>query len=1194
MDGTLAYLTHLQRLGVQLWLEGERLRFRAPAALDMEPIKVELGERKPAIVAWLRQVRAERDLPLMPRERPARVPLTLGQQRLWFLHALQPDDVAYNVHDIIEIRHAIDVPALERAFSTLLQRHELLRTRFPAIDGVPYQHIAAACPQTLPVIDLQHLDPALREQHAHRQALHSVSQPFDLSKGPLLRAQLFRLAPTHHLWVFCIHHIISDDWSKNLISAELEILYDRERGAVSSELAPLPVQWADVALHQHEWLRGETLKRHEDYWLQRLAGELPQLQLPTDGARVTPVRGRKGRFFFPAALALDCRRLAEAEGASLYMVLLTAYAVLLSRYSGQHDVIIGSPISDRNRIETEALIGFLLNTLPMRIQMTPGQSFASLLREVKQHCLDAYAHQAVPYESLMQRMAPGRDTSGSPLFQTLLTVLTTPAAAARSGGLWESGAHSDGKCILTVPADAIVYESEEGNGATMFDLSLTVIEHPEGLWGKTEYNADLFDEASVVTLVDRLRLLLQAAAAAPETPYDDLALDTDAQQQQVQQWSQGPSLTSGPTSLPALFEAQARLCPTVLAIQDVDAGRSLTYAELDAASNRLAAQLRARGIGPERRVGVLFERSIDQFVAILAVLKSGGACVPLDPTYPDQRLAMIVADARVALVLADDGLSARPALDGTVVLTAETMAVSDDAPAPVMPDIDPAGLACILYTSGSSGRPKGVQLTHRAQVSYILDSAAAYGIGADERILQFASIAFDASLEEAWLAFASGGTLVLRPERMIDTLDAFFDQVEAMALTTLVLPTVYWHALVDHLEQRPLPPLVRRIIIGGERLLPEKLATWQRSSGGQVVFFNTYGPTEGTISVTRHAPDRLHGTGREVPIGPPNANTDLHVLDARMRPVPAGIIGELYIGGLAVARGYDNRPGLTADCFVPDPFSAVAGARLYRTGDLARFLPGGVLQYRGRADGQVKIRGYRVEPREVELAMQGHPQVSDVVVTCREDVPGERRLIAYVVLRDNAADTGELRSDLRGQLPAYMVPAAIVSVPELPRNTNGKVDFMALPAPDAWHAVRDDAMEAPRTETERVVQEIWARVLQREHIGIRDNFFDLGGHSLLATRVVAHVNAALGVDLPLRRLFEAPTLADLGKVIDALERRQAQGDRPVSLQQLAGDGGSNGAVAEAAYMLDGLEDLTDQEIEALLGEDDDVVGPGAH
>lgn len=1194
MDDTLEYLSHLRQLGVQLWLEGERLRFRAPAGLDMGPIRAGLGERKPAIMAWLRQVRAARDVPLVPRERSARVPLTLGQQRLWFLHALEPDSVAYNVHDIIDLRHALDVPALERAFIALLQRHELLRTRFPAVDGVPYQHIEPECPESLSVIDLQHVDPALREQYAQRQALHAVSQPFDLSAGPLLRAQLFRLAPTHHLWVFCIHHIISDDWSKNLIKEELEILYDRERKVGTRELAPLPVQWADVALHQHEWLQGETLKRHEDFWLQQLAGELPQLKLPTDGARVTPASGRKGRFFFPAALARDCRRLADAEGASVYMVLLTAYAVLLSRYSGQNDVIIGSPISDRSRIETESLIGFLLNTLPMRVQMVPGQSFVSLLREVKQRCLDAYAHQAVPYESLMQRMALGRDTSGSPLFQTLLTVLTTPAAPASAGGLWVSGAHSDGEGIRAVPTASLVYESEEGNGATMFDLSLTVIEHPEGLWGKTEYNADLFDEASIVTLVDRLRLLLEAAAAAPETPIDALPLDTDAQRQQVRQWSSGPSLTRGPASLPALFDAQARSRPSVPAIQDVDAGVSFTYAELDAASNRLAALLLARGIGPEQRVGVLFERSIAQFVAILAVLKSGAAYVPLDSTYPERRLAMIVADAGVALVLADDALSTSPALDGVAVLTAEAVAVSRDVPTPVRAVIDPAGLACILYTSGSSGRPKGVQLTHRAQVSYILDSAAAYGFSADERILQFASIAFDASLEEAWLAFASGATLVLRPERMLDTLDAFFDQAQALALTTLVLPTVYWHALVDHLQQRPLPPLLRRIIIGGERLLPEKLAMWQRSTGGQVGFFNTYGPTEGTISVTRYAPDALQAAGREVRIGPPNANTDLHVLDGRMRPVPVGIIGELYIGGLAVARGYEGRPGLTAAVFVPDPFSAVAGARLYRTGDLARFLPDGALQYRGRADGQVKIRGYRIEPREIELALQGHAQVSDVVVICREDVPGERRLLAYVVLRDDAADTAALRTHLRGQLPGYMVPAAIVAVPTLPRNANGKVDLRALPAPGAGQAAGDDVVEAPRTETERVVQEIWARVLQREDIGIRDNFFDLGGHSLLATRVVAHVNAAVEVDLPLRRLFEAPTLADLATVIDALERRQVSGDRPVSLQQVTSHGTPDGAVTEVGHMLDGLEHLTDQEIEALLAEDNDVVGPGAH
>jgi amino acid adenylation domain-containing protein len=1197
---TVQFLNQLQEHGIQLWLDGDKLRFRAPSEGFTDQLKAELAQRKPEIVALLRQRQAIGEPRIERVTRDAPIPLTFAQQRLWFLDQFQPGVPAYNVCDAIELAREIDVPALRRAATELVRRHELLRTSFPSVEGVPVQHIAAPYEFPLAVIDLSDMPAAQRDSEAFRLASEEARRPFDLANGPLLRLAVVKLEQQRYLWLLSIHHIVSDDWSKKLLSKELEVLYEAFANGRPSPLPELAIQWADFAVWQHKWLSGENLQSHIDYWKQVLSGELPTLNLPFDRPRKPHVHGEKGKFFFPPALTRALRGLCEAEGVTLYMAVLAGYACLLAHYTRQDDIIIGSPISDRSKVETEGLIGFMLNTLPMRVRVDRQATFRQLLRQVKETCLGAYNFQAVPYESLMQQLSVERDTTGNPLFRSVLTLLNTPRVEAADDGLW---GREEAPIDLSGFQGAFgPYEADDGNGTTMFDFSITLTEKFGNIWGKTEHNADILNQASVAGLVERFQLLLHAAAEDPMRTIGDLPLQTQAQRAELlDHWSTGPQLNWETQCLHQFVERQALLRPDAIAIEYEE--NRISYGQLNAQANRLARYLRARGVEPEARIGVYFDRSIDMFVSIMAVLKTGAAYVPLDVAYPLERIAFILDDAQVELVMTTSALSDGLPASGRphVLVDREANDIAAHAQADLPPLTGADGLACILYTSGSSGRPKGVGLTHYAQVSYIEDTASAYGLDTSERILQFASIAFDASLEESYLAFARGGTLVLRGERMLDSIDGFVAHCQRMNLSMLVLPTVYWHELVASLDTLALPLTLRRVIIGGERALPEKMAQWQEKVAERIALFNTYGPTEATISVTRYqvppslAPDLA---GAEVPIGKPVANTTVYVLDPSMEPVPPGIPGEVFIGGLAVARGYFGKPALTAEKFVPDPFSATPGARLYRTGDLARFLPDGHLQYRGRADDQVKIRGYRIELREVELLLQDHPAVEDVVVLAREDEPGERRLVAYVVPRTGASlSATTLRVFLKPKAPSYMIPAAFVLLPTLPRNANGKVSQRELPRPDA--AANDAGAGervAARTPLEQQLCDIWMKVLQLQAMGINDNFFDLGGHSLLATRVVAHVNAQLHIDLPLRRLFEAPTVMELALVVEELARTsRVKWDRPTSLRSLIGslpdiqNSEAAGLVpgdtraADIEHMLAGLEQLADWEIEALLG-----------
>jgi non-ribosomal peptide synthetase component F len=935
---TVQFLKHLQNLGIKVWAEGDRLRVRTSAGLSDE-IKRELQERKPELLVLFAQASQPGvSSPVLVRvDRSAPIPPTYAQQRLWFLDQFQPGVPNYNLSDRIEINHEIDIAALQRAVTELVRRHEVLRTSFPAVNGVPVQLIAPAAPVPLPVLDLTGLPEAQRMTEVRRLASEESRKPFNLATGPLLRVALIRVRAAHYCWLLTIHHIVSDEWSKRIIDEELETLYAAFSAGLASPLPELSIQWADFAAWQTRCLRDERLDRNVKFWTEQLQGELPVLELPRDRPGRLPARGRAAKFSFPPSLSRALRELSQTEGATLFMVLLAGYAITLSRYTHQEDIVVGSPISDRSRVETEALIGFLFNTVPLRIRVDPQSTLRELLQQVIRTCLGAYAHQDFPYESLMQQSAVEWVATGDSLFRTMLVLHNTPPRSVRRGslGFWDPLEDTDQK----PKAESLfgTYEEDDtNNGTTRFDMEIFFIERENGIRGKIEYDADIFTGDAAERLLQRLQVLLRSATATPDRKVVELEWMTQQQRQLLKSWSFGPRLGLDVTCLHQLFERAARLYPFAIAIEAGDR-QSITYADLNARANQIALPLREMGVGPENSVGILFERSIDMFAALLAVLKAGAAYVPLDTSFPEERLNFVIDDARVDyLVTLQPALRALPAFggralcldrDGAQIASADT----SNANHPISPD----NLACVLYPSRSTARPRGLMLTHRGLTSYIDDATRAYGVSRADRILQFASIALDASLEESLLAFAAGATLVLPPERMLDSTS-------------------------------DLPPNLRRVIVGDGRVAPDKLARWHRHINGEIQLFNTYVPTEGSIAVTRGLmvatpPDE--SCDAEVSMGKPVANCAVHVLDRWMQPVPCDVPGEVYVAGLPVARGYFGNAALTAERFIADPFSSEPGARLYRTGDLARFLPDGTLQYRGRIDSQVKIRGRKANKR---------------------------------------------------------------------------------------------------------------------------------------------------------------------------------------------------------------------------------------
>jgi amino acid adenylation domain-containing protein len=1041
-------------------------------------------------------------------------PLSFAQQRLWFLDQLEPDRSLYHVSKAVRLSGVLNVEALRQALDSIMARHEALRTNISAADGQPVQVIRAPQTVALPVIDLRGWDDAEREAELQRLLAEESRRPFNLTCDLMLRAMLLRLADEQHILLLAMHHIASDGWSMGVLIREFSLLYNAAATGRTAALSELPIQYADYALWQRQRLQGEVLEAHLSYWKHQLAGAPAVLELPTDRPRpaVQVYHGARQSLTLPPALSTALKSLSQREGVTLFMTLLAAFQTVLQRYTGRDDIVVGSPIAGRLQPETEDLIGFFVNTLVLRTDLSGNPTFRALLHRVRETALEAYAHQELPFEKLVEELQPERTLSYAPLFQVMFVLQNAQRTALELTG-------------LTIQPLDIERETAK------FDLSLVFIEEGTGLRARLAYNTDLFDDATMVRLLRHFRTLLEGIVAAPDTPIAQLPLLTTAERHQLLVgWNQ--THVDGPkdSCVHELFEAQVARTPDAVAV--VHADRQLSYRELNTRANQLAHYLQRLGVGPEVPVGLFVERSLDMIVGLLGILKAGGVYVPLDWALPQERLAFMLQDTQASLVLTQQcGVESLPQVTLPLIRLDMDWALITQEPAE-NPDCatNPAHLAYIIYTSGTTGTPKGVMIQQRSLAHYTETAAAEFGIGPGDRVLQFASIGFDTAAEEIFPCLIRGATLVLRTDEMLETVSSFLQQCHDWEITTLDLPTAYWHEVTAQLaaEVLELPPAVRLVIIGGERALPARLATWYQRVTSRVRLVNTYGPTEATVVATicDLSPPATDVLPQEVPIGRPIRDVRVYLLDRFLQPVPIGVAGEIYIGGAGVSRGYLNRPGLTAERFLPDPFSNAAGPRLYRTGDLARYRPDGCLEFVGRADHQVKLRGFRIELGEIEAILGQHPAVREAVALAWEDAPGGKRLVAYVVpTQQPTPTTSELRLFLQKKLPDYMVPSAFVILNTLPLTPNGKVDRRGLPAPERVRPMLEDTFVPPRNLVEEAVAKIWAEILRLERVGIDDNFFDLGGHSLLATQLMSRVRATFYVELSLRSLFQQPTVA---------------------------------------------------------------------
>jgi amino acid adenylation domain-containing protein len=1039
-------------------------------------------------------------------------PLSFAQQRLWFLDQMDPGSALYNIPTHFHLQGALDVDALHRALSEIVRRHEALRTVFRVIDEQPRQVVLPPAPVPLPFRDLSALPPEAREAARAEACLREGTRGFDLSAEPLIRALLLRLAPEEHVLTVVMHHIVSDGWSIGVFIRELTALYEAFARGLPSPLAELGLQYADVAVWQRENLEGEALDAQVAYWHEQLAGAPAALELPTDRPR--PARqtfsGATLRLTFPLALVDRLRAVGRREDVTLFMTMQAALYVLLARWSGQRDIVIGSPIAGRTYSELEELIGFFVNTLVLRARLDDDPPFRALLARVRENTLAAYGNQDVPFERLVEDLQPERDMSRSPLFQVMflmqnLGVKGTEAGALRIGTL------------------------DPQSDTSKFELSVACTEHEQGMYCSIQYNTDLFDEATVRRFADGFRTVLESVAADPDARASRIPVVPAEERALLSRWSGAPSHADLARGMHGAFEAQAARTPDAPAL--VFGAETLTYGELDAYANRMAHHFRALGVGPDTLVGLCTERTPRMVAALLGILKAGGAYVPLDPAYPPERLAYMLEDSGAPVLVSETALLAGMRTQGARVVDLDRDAdavAARPSTAPGVP-VDPDRLAYVIYTSGSTGRPKGVMVRHGGVANFLQAMVSAPGFSADDAVLAVTTLSFDISVLEILLPLSIGARTVLAGREVAGDPALLSSLIASSGVTAMQATPTSWRMLLDAGWSAPGNLL---LMTGGEPL-PRELAGRLTASGARI--WNLYGPTETTVwsSVLEVAP----GTG-PVRIGGPIPGATNHVLSAAGEPVPLGAFGELYIGGVGVSRGYLRRPSLTAATFVPDPFAGVPGARMYRTGDRVRWRPDGTLEISGRLDTQVKLRGFRIELGEIESALREHPAVREAAVSVREDVAGDPRLVAYVV-PENEADppaAASLRALLHARMPEYMVPSAFVVMDAFPLTPSGKVDRKALPAPDAA-AVAAPAYEPPATPAEAAVAQIWADILRVERVGAGDNFFELGGHSLLATQVVARIRTTLDVTLPVRTLFEARTVRELAARVDAEKAR---------------------------------------------------------
>ncbi|MDJ0732652.1 MAG: amino acid adenylation domain-containing protein [Nostocaceae cyanobacterium] len=1110
------FLEHLGTKNIELWVEGEKLRYRAPQEVLSPTILSEIKQYKTEILAFLRR----KNDSILPTNRDVALPLSFAQQRLWIITQLDPDNAFYNLPGAVRLQGKLNIEFLQQSFSEIINRHEALRTNFIVqADGEPVQIIRPPGAWKLSVVDIQKLSPREQEISWQKLAAKSAQRPFNLATEPLIRGTLVQLSDTEHILLLCLHHIIADGWSKSIFVRELATFYSSFYHGRTVPLPQLPIQYADYAVWQRQWLQGDILESQLEYWKQQLANAPTLLSLPTDRPRpaVQTFQGGYQSFAFPKQLSEALKSLSREEGVTLFMTLLCAFNILLYRYAGTEDILVGSPIANRNKSEIEGLIGFFVNNLVLRTDLSGNPSYRELLARVKEITLAAYNHQDIPFELLVDALVPERDLSHTPLFQVMFALQNTPVEKMDLAGLSLS---------------PLVVE----NKTSKFDLTLSVENTTDGLTGWWEYSTDLFDDATITRMIGHFQTLLEGIVANPQQNIDELPLLTANERHQLLvEWNDTARKYPSDKSIHQLFEEQVEKTPDAIALVYED--KQLSYQELNRRANQLAHYLQTLGVGPDVLVGICVERSPEMIVGLLGILKAGGAYVPLDPDYPPERLSLMLSDAEVGVLLTQQRLVKElPNHSATVVCLDQIWEeISQQSEKNLVNGVTPDNLAYINYTSGSTGQPKGVEVVHRGVVRLLMGVDYVH-LDATGRFLQLSSISFDASTLEIWGALLHGGQCILFPGRVPTPLE-LSQQIHKHGITIMWLTSALFNTIIDHTPEALSG--IKQLLIGGEAL-----SVVHVHKGLQVLpdteIINGYGPTESTTFTCCYSIQRtLDPLVQSIPIGRPISNTQVYILDTQMQPVPMGVPGELYIAGAGLARGYLNHPELSNEKFVPNPFDSGEGGRLYRTGDLVRYLDNGCIEYLGRIDNQVKIRGFRIELGEIETVLSQHPGVGQTVAIVREDVAGDKRLVVYVVSDEQQTPTSaDLHSFLKHKLPGYMLPSAIVFLPDLPLTANGKIDRKALPAPD-FHRELTASFVAPRNEVEQTLAQIWAEVLRVESVGVADNFFELGGDSILGLQTIARANQK-GIFLTPKQLFEHQTIGELAAVAGTTQGVTAQ------------------------------------------------------
>ncbi|NEP88105.1 MAG: amino acid adenylation domain-containing protein [Okeania sp. SIO2C2] len=1136
------FLFELRNQDIQLWVEGDRLHYSAPEGKLTPTLLDQLRERKGEVLSFLysaKQSVYSQQSQIKPIERNGNPPpLSYAQQRLWFIEKMALSSNTYNLPLTLHLVGKLDYLALEKSLNQIIARHETLRTTFSEINGTPAQIIKPSFELQLPIIDLSGLTSS--EQTTKLQQLLQTENElsFNLEVDTPIRARLYQLGTTEHILQITLHHIASDGWSLTVLPKELSAIYTATLEDQPPPLPSLPIQYADFAVWQRNYLQGETLETQLSYWKQKLQN-LPQLQLPIDHPR-PPVQTFNGAGIpinIPAALTSKVKQLTQKQGTTLFMTLLAAFKVLLSRYSGQEGIAVGSPIANRNRREIEGLIGFFVNSLVMHTDLGGDPSFTEVLNRVKQTALEAYSHQDIPFEKLVEELQPERTLSQNPLFQVMFAVQQEEIL----------------KPSLSLPNLEVGWYEETGAEMTVrFDLELHLWPVGEEIKGFCAYNRDLFEAETISRMMSHYENLLSAVVETPEEPISKLPLMKEAELEKILlEWNKTKTDYPDHKCLHDLFEEQVEKTPDAIAV--VFEEQKLTYSELNSKANQIAHYLQKLGVAPESLVGICIERSIEMVVGLLAILKAGGAYVPLDPSYPSARLAYTLDDAEVSVLLTSESvLDSLPEHQAKIVcLDTIGEAITNNSIDNPASQVTPENLAYVIYTSGSTGKPKGVAIEHHSPVAFCYWASQVFTFKELAAVLASTSICFDLSVFEIFVTLSQGGQVILAQ----NALSILNIKSEITLINTV--PS----AIRELSNINAIPDSVKVINLAGEPFSNQLVQTLYQQENIQSVY-NLYGPSEYTTYTTFTLLNQ--GTTTEPTIGRPIANTQVYILDSHLEPVPIGVAGELYIGGDGLARGYHNRPELTAEKFIPNSFDNSKSTRLYKTGDLVRYLSDGNIEFIGRIDHQVKIRGFRIEIGEIEAFVSQYPDVKENVVIAQSDPTGGKRLVAYITSKqESTQDTSlipQIRQFLKQKLPEYMIPAAFVLLDAFPLTPNGKIDRRALPVPDTVPSGLSTAYLMPQTETEQLLAKIWQEVLQVEKVGIYDNFFELGGHSLLIIKVHKKLQEIYPQNISVLKLFQYPNISEFSKYLIDLERQEvtdslttgqakARTDRKTSIKQ---------------------------------------------